>query len=152
MGLVEALGGVLRSHMHELHARGMDEWKLETEDTVQGNIACTKGSKAIKSSSLPWRTMRSGSWWEVLSGFNTWTMTWPSSISLQMKQGPSKHKWIKGSTHLSIKINQINIPISTRSMTWPWKMESLKCELVKPKRSPLSKCHWVLSELQTPFS
>ena len=54
MGLVEALGAVLRSHMHELHAHGMDrEWMSENQkQRMQENRACTKGSEAIKSSSL----------------------------------------------------------------------------------------------------
>ena len=71
---------------------------------------------------------------------------------IQVKQRLSKQKWITGSTHSSVKINKINIQISSRSMTWLWKMENLMCELVKPERFPLSKCCLVYSKLQSPSS
>ena len=46
MGLVEALGGVLRSHMHELHARGMDRgWMSENQ---KQRIQCRKTEHAQK--------------------------------------------------------------------------------------------------------
>lgn len=101
----------------------------ETGDKMKKNGACTRGRNVVIFSSTSWWSKRFKSWWEVLSGFNTWKMAYPLCNSC---------RWNKDQVNRTLD-SQNKRPHINKKHGMTVKMENLKCERVKPEQFLMGK-------------
>ena len=113
--------------------------KPKTGNKMKKNEACTRGRNVVIFSSTSWWSKSFKSWWEVLSGFNTWKMPYPLCNSCRWNRDQVNRTLDSKKKRPDINKKQNKHPHISKKHGMTVKMENLKCEIIKLERLPTGK-------------
>lgn len=111
----------------------------EMGDKMKKTRTCTRGRNVVTIGSISWWSKSFKSWWEVLSGFNTWTMAYPLCNSCRWNRDQANRTLDSQNKRPHINKKQNKHPHINKKHGMAVKMENLKCKRVKPEQFPSSK-------------